>query len=162
MIQSFEPIIDHKSTILVLGTAPGARSLELNRYYANSRNQFWKILYTLFEEEYQEDYERRLVFLSNHHIALWDVIKHCNRKSSLDVDIKNEEVNDFKWLFNSYPNIKTVVFNGAKAYKVFKKEVGFNFEGVEFYQLCSTSPAHAVNFEKKLEEWSIIKAISEK
>lgn len=158
MIQSFKPVINDKSTILILGTAPGAKSLECNQYYANSRNQFWKILYALFEEEYQEDYEKRLTFLSKHHIALWDVIKHCNRKSSLDVDIKDEEIHDFKWLFNSYPNIRIVIFNGAKAYKVFKKKVGFNFKGVEFHQLCSTSPAHAVTIEKKLKEWSIIKA----
>lgn len=162
MIKSFKPIIDSKCTTLILGSIPGVKSLELNQYYGHPRNQFWNVLYTLFDRGYEEDYEARKAFLLEHHIALWDVIKQCNREGSLDSAIQNEEVNDFKTLLADYPNIKSIVFNGDKAYKTFKKRVGFEFEGIAFYKLGSTSPAHAVRIEKRLEEWAVLKEIIKK
>ncbi len=157
MVKSFKPIIDEECTTLILGSAPGIKSLELNEYYGHPRNQFWRLVYTIFDAEYEEDYQNRIAFLLKNHVALWDVIKHCDREGSLDTAIKNEEVNDFKKLFTDYPNIRTVIFNGDKAYKTFKKLVGFEFDMLKFYKLGSTSPAHAIKFEKRLNEWEILK-----
>ena len=157
MVKSFKPIIDKKCTTLILGSAPGVKSLELNQYYGHPRNQFWRLVYTLFEAEYEESYEDRKQFLLKNHIALWDVIKYCDREGSLDTAIKNEEANDFEKLFNEYPSIKTVIFNGDKAYKTFRKLIGFEFQGIEFYKVGSTSPAHAISFEKRLADWNILR-----
>lgn len=157
MIESFKPIIDNECKILILGSIPGVKSLELNQYYGHPRNQFWKVLYALFNEEYEDKYDDRVKFLLKHHIAVWDVIRECDRDGSLDSAIKNEDVNDFKYLFEKYSNIKLVFFNGDKAYKTFKKLVGFDFENIEFYKLPSTSPAHAISFEKRLEGWNLLK-----
>lgn len=156
MIQSFKPIIDSESKVLILGSVPGEVSLKEQQYYAHPRNSFWKILFALFEEPYEEDYEKRKAFLARHHIALWDVIEQCEREGSLDTAIKAEKANDFDWLFKTYPNIQAVLFNGVKAHEVFRKKVGFKYEGIAFYKLGSTSPARAVNFEKKLKEWQVI------
>ena len=84
------------------------------------------------------------------------MIKDCERSGSLDSNIKKDEPNDFISLFQEYPNIKHVFFNGTKAYNTYKKKIGFD-ESHSFYKLPSTSPAHAIKFEKKLESWSILK-----
>ena len=85
---SFAPIIDDKSKVLILGTMPGGKSLEKQQYYANPRNQFWKIIDNLFDETLPTDYEKKINFLKDKRIALWDVLKACSREGSLDANIK--------------------------------------------------------------------------
>lgn len=134
---------------------PGVESLRQNQYYAHPRNAFWRIMFELLGEELTEDYNRKTDMLLKHGIALWDVIHQCLRNGSLDSNIRNDEPNDFETLFQDNPNIKRIFFNGAKSYEIYKKKVGFD-EDKEYIRLPSTSPAHAVAFEKKLESWSIV------
>ncbi len=155
-VSSFEPVVDENSKILILGSMPGMESLRQYQYYAHKRNAFWKIMFELFEDEYTEDYESRLNMALKNKIALWDVIRVCQREGSLDSNIKDEKPNDFGSLFKEYPGISHVFFNGNKAYETFRKKVGFDFEGITFTRLCSTSPAHAVKFEKKMHDWAKI------
>lgn len=157
VVRSFPPIVDSNSRILILGSMPGQESLRKQQYYAHPRNQFWKIIFTLFEEPIEESYSKRIAFLRDRGIALWDVINVCFREGSLDSSIKEEKVNDFKAFFSQYPNIKYVYFNGVKAYETFRKKIGFDFPGLTFKKLPSTSPANAVKFEIKLREWAEIK-----
>ena len=155
-INSFEPVIDEQSKIIILGTMPGVQSLEKQQYYANPRNQFWKIIFSLLEESISISYADKKLFLLQNGIALWDVIDNCHRVGSLDSDIKNEMANDFKNLFKNYSNIKTVFFNGQKAFKIFKKEIGLDFVDKKFITLPSTSPAYTIAFDKKIESWKEI------
>ncbi|WP_138205126.1 DNA-deoxyinosine glycosylase [Haloimpatiens lingqiaonensis] len=159
MTTSFEPIIDKNCKILILGTMPSVRSLEKQQYYGNKRNQFWKIIYGLSNKEVEEDYENRKTFLLNQHIAIWDVLKSCDREGSSDSKIINPVSNDFETFFNQYPGIKTVFFNGSKAEELFIKLVIGKMcfkEGLLFYRLPSTSPANAIRFKDKLERWKVI------
>lgn len=157
-IKSLEPIVDSNSKILILGSIPGKQSLEKQEYYGNARNAFWKIIYSLHEAEMEDDYDKRVEFIKQNNIALWDVIKNCNREGSLDTNIKNEQANDFANFFKDYPNIECVFFNGAKSHDVFKKKIGFDqFESLRFEKLTSTSPANTIKFEHKLEQWKMIK-----
>lgn len=159
-IDSLSPIADKNSKILILGSIPGKQSLEKQQYYGNNRNAFWKIIYTLFGGEYKDEYEEKIKFAKKNNIALWDVIENCNREDSLDSNIKNENPNDFESFLKQYPNIKHVFFNGAKAYDVFKKKVGFDrFKHITFEKLTSTSPANTISFDRKLEEWKKIKKL---
>lgn len=156
-INSLLPIVNESSKILILGSIPGKQSLEKQEYYGNSRNAFWKIIFSLYDKEIESEYDKKVEFLKEKHIAIWDVIASCNREGSLDSNITNEETNDFESLFKKYPNIKHVFFNGTKAYDVFKKRIGFKLlENIEFEKLTSTSPANTISFEKKLELWNII------
>ncbi len=156
MIHCFAPLIDTSSKVLILGSMPGIKSLKKQQYYAHPRNYFWRILYTLFDKSYEEDYEKRRSFILEQHIALWDVLQSCEREGSLDAAIRGEEVNDFDWLFQTYSHIECVFFNGSKAYETFKKNIGFKYEGITFQKLPSTSPAHAIKVEDKLESWKVI------
>ncbi|MDW8852145.1 DNA-deoxyinosine glycosylase [Flavobacterium sp. MMLR14_040] len=156
---SFAPITSNDATILILGTMPGTKSLELNQYYGHKQNNFWKFIFTILKEDFSDDYETKKALLQKNKIALWDVLQFCERVGSLDSAIKNEIANDFETFLKSHPNIKTILFNGQKAAAFFKKYVHLQKE----YQLIilpSSSPANASKtFQSKLEEWKIIETL---
>ncbi|NLV36737.1 MAG: DNA-deoxyinosine glycosylase [Clostridiaceae bacterium] len=156
MIYSFAPIIDESCSVLLLGTMPGAESLRRQQYYGYEHNVFWRIIYKLFDREPDGDYVKRIAFLLQHSIALWDVLKACEREGSSDSKIKKPVPNDFAGLYLHYPNIKSVCFNGGGAEKLYSRFVekrGVVASGKGFYKFPSTSPAYTIAFEKKLEQW---------
>lgn len=157
-IHSFGPIVDENCKVLILGSIPGVKSLEKNQYYGHPRNRFWKIIYTMFNEKLEEDYDKRVKFLLTHKIALWDVVKSCYREGSLDSNIKEPQINDFESLFLRYPNIKFIFFNGSKAEELFKRKVDKKLiKEKQLFRLPSTSPARAISFDEKLKYWMKIK-----
>lgn len=157
LLTSFQPIIDQHSRVLILGSMPGVESLRVQQYYANPRNQFWKILYELFDTQVSQVYEERVSFIKSKKIAVWDVIENCYREGSLDSKIQEEKVNDFSVLFKAYPDLKTVMFNGGKAYETYKKWIGFGMQSdIAFQKLTSSSPANTMRYEEKLRQWSVI------
>ena len=158
LLTSFQPIIDEGSRVLILGSMPGVESLRLQQYYANPRNQFWKILYALFHAEPNPDYEERISFIKSKQLAIWDVIENCYREGSLDSKIREEKVNDFLGLYHAYPNLEVVLFNGGKAYETYKKWIGLEaIPNLKFKKLTSSSPANTRKYEEKLKEWGVIK-----
>jgi len=164
MKEGFPPIADEQATILILGTMPGEESLRKKEYYANPRNAFWKIMLRLFEFECDASYEERTRILTKNRVAVWDVIRACERRGSLDSAIVNRTIveNDFVSFYRSHSNIKHVFFNGAKAEKEYLKRVlpGLSDEvkDIKYFRLSSTSPAMAkLSFDEKLLEWSGIK-----
>lgn len=156
-ISSFAPIVSEDSKILILGSVPGAKSLEMQEYYAHPQNQFWKIIFHLFNENLPSDYVEKLEFLKRKNIALWDVIDTCERKGSLDSEIRNEEANDIQQLLQNYPSIKAIFCNGQKSFKNLQKIMGKESE-IPIFVLPSTSPLHTISFEKKIKEWEILKS----
>lgn len=154
-ITSFAPIIDDTCTVLILGSIPGVASLLKNEYYGHSRNAFWHIMHALLNLPLTKNYATKTAFLLKTRVALWDVIAACERKGSLDSHIKKDSPNDFAALYNKYPNIKHVFFNGTKAFETYRKKVGFD-DIHTFAKLPSTSPAHAVPLQKKLEAWQAV------
>lgn len=154
-IFSFPPIIDNNSKVLILGSIPGVKSLEKQQYYAHPQNKFWKIIFTLFHEEFTEDYSEKIKILKKYHIALWDVIDSCERKGSLDSEIRNEEANQIAELLEKYPNIEAIFCNGGKSYKNLKKILSKDFK-IPIFLMPSTSPLHTIPFERKLQVWKKI------
>ena len=156
-IEAFEPVANGDSKILILGTIPGAMSLEKGQYYAFKRNQFWKIILHVLNSIDTNDYLDRLGILLQNRIALWDVLASCERKGSLDSNIRNAKPNNFTIFFESHPRIRCVFFNGKKAHSIFSKKIGFAFPGRAFNVLPSTSPAYTIDIANKIEAWKIIK-----
>lgn len=153
---SFEPIASPNATILILGTMPGIKSLELGEYYGHKQNNFWKILFNILKEDLTTDYEAKKEILLKNNIAVWDVLKYCDRVGSLDSAIKNEITNDFETFLKEHPHIKTILFNGQKAATFFKKYIKISDDYKQII-LPSTSPANAgKSFELKLKEWEVI------
>ncbi|MDP5201422.1 DNA-deoxyinosine glycosylase [Flavobacterium sp. DG2-3] len=156
---SFAPISSPSSKILILGTMPGTKSLELNQYYGHNQNNFWKFMFQILGEDFSTDYETRKNLLIKNNIALWDVLQFCDRIGSLDSAIKNEIANDFEEFLEIHPQIESILFNGQKAAAFFKKYVHLTKE-YKTFTLPSTSPANAgKTFQDKLQEWSIVKTL---
>lgn len=157
------PIIEADSRVLILGTMPGAKSLEKQQYYANPGNQFWRIIYGLYDQMPSEYYAARLAFVKRHHIALWDVLKHCSREGSSDGKIRDIEVNDIGDLIAGHPQLKCLAFSSQKAHQLFDTYIkprieDFDQRPLAVVVLPSPSGQNArLNFKQKLQNWQILK-----
>ncbi len=143
----------HASTrILILGSFPGAASLAAGQYYAHPRNQFWRLLAALCNENFVAMlYAQKLERIAAHHIGLWDVIAACARSGSLDSAIRQAQQTDFSLLKTRYPSLHTIGLNGKTAGKA---APAFAAAGYRTLVLPSSSPAHArLSFEQKLVQW---------
>ena len=151
--QSFLPILGESPKILFLGTMPGKESLRKIQYYAHPQNQFWKILFHIFNFDFTTNYKAKIDFAKLNKFALWDVCYTCFRKGSLDTKINNEIPNKMSELLLSNPTIQTIIFNGQKAEKLYKKHFEINI-GIKYFTVLSSSPANAsFTFEQKLKNW---------
>ncbi len=87
-------------------------------------------------------------------IALWDVLAACDRPGSADAAIRNPEPNDMAAFAAGHPRIERLFFNSANAAALYERLAQPDpFSGVGRQTLPSTSPARAMRFEDKLEQW---------
>lgn len=150
---SFPPIADVSTRVLILGTMPGERSLALRQYYANPQNQFWKIMSFVTGEDFNVPYEDKKKLLLENKIAVWDVLMHCEREGSLDMNISDEVPNDFESFFSEHSNIRVVFFNGGKAAQLFSK-YNLSVPGKDYQTVPSTSSANtSMTLEDKKQIW---------
>jgi hypoxanthine-DNA glycosylase len=155
--RSFPPIVDPRARVLVLGTLPGEESLRQVRYYAHPRNLFWPIVFALFGESPPADYETRLRFVGDREIALWDVCAMAERRASLDSEIRRETPNPIHDLLDAHPGIRTVVFNGGGARRLYDRHF-IRRPDLAYLAMPSTSPAHAsLDFAQKLARWQAVR-----
>lgn len=145
----FEPIAAIDARLLILGSLPGQRSLELQQYYGQPRNAFWGIIASITGVAADAAYEARTAGLLAARIALWDVIAAARREGSLDSRIERDSVrvNDFEPFFALHPQIERVLFNGKTAEALYRRHVLPVLKGreraIELIPLPSTSPANA-------------------
>ena len=143
--------------MLVLGTLPGEESLRQVKYYAHPRNLFWPILFALFGDTPPADYDARIRFAGERCIALWDVCAVAERRASLDSEIKRETPNPIHDLLDAHPGIRTVVFNGGGARRLYDRHFTRRAE-LAYLHMPSTSPAHAsLGFVEKLARWQTLR-----
>ncbi len=157
----FPPIANAQAQILILGSMPGVASLQQQQYYAHPRNQFWRIMSHLLQQETWLDYPHKVTTLLQKNIALWDVIQSCQRTGSLDSAIAKNSIipNDFASFLQQHPGIQYVYFNGATAEQAFKQWVLPNLSApsLQLQRLPSSSPAHAgLSLQQKLEQWQVL------
>ncbi len=157
-IHSFAPIAGVHAKILILGSIPGEASLAATQYYAHPRNAFWPIMAPLLQIQVSSPYEEKITALKSSPIALWDVLKSCNRSGSLDsmIEANTQLVNNFTAFFALHPQITHVLFNGGKAEACFKRNVipGNKLGSITLSRLPSTSPANArLPFDEKYKTW---------
>ncbi|MBP2076750.1 DNA-deoxyinosine glycosylase [Oceanobacillus polygoni] len=159
-LNSFPPVVPEKPKVLILGSMPGKISLEKDEYYGNPRNHFWSILFKLFKVAPIEEYDKKVLFVKEQGIALWDSIGSCYREGSLDSNIMDEVPNDIIGLLREYPSISLIACNGTKSYTTFKKNFNLDDLGqVRVIKLPSTSPIpgrYTKSFEGKVASWSEI------
>lgn len=154
---AFGPIANKNSRILILGTMPSEESLRRQERYGHKSNQFWKIIFTLFDKPLPDNYEEKINLLTENNIAIWDVLHSCEGSGSLDSDIKNEKPNNFNKFFKEYPQIKYIFFTSQKAAEFYKKYVGFDPDKT-YITLPSPSSANArIRLAEKIDKWQILK-----
>ncbi|MGI5310661.1 DNA-deoxyinosine glycosylase [Rheinheimera sp. WS51] len=161
-LQGLAAVSSAQARVLVLGSMPGAISLQQQQYYAHPRNGFWPIMANLAGFPADLAYSERLTALLDAGVAIWDVIGHCQRQGSLDTAIKNEQVNDFASFFSQHPKLQVIAFNGAKAAQSFKRHVlplQIVPTEIALINLPSTSPAYAaLSLQEKLKQWQQLKS----
>lgn len=159
-LQGLAAVARPDARLLILGSMPGAKSLQQQQYYAHPRNAFWPLMATILGFDPDLSYAARLQAMQQRHVALWDVIGYCQRQGSLDSAISAEQANDFGLFFKQHNKINAIAFNGGKAWQCFRRQVINKQplpEGLQLLPLPSTSPAHAsLNFTDKLLHWQKI------
>ncbi|MCX6650667.1 MAG: DNA-deoxyinosine glycosylase [Methanomassiliicoccales archaeon] len=155
------PVIGKGPKVLVLGTIPSVLSDRKQEYYGNPQNRFWKVVYGIFDEDADPDYERRLEFLKGKGIALWDVLRECDINGSKDYSIENPVANDIVALLRQHEGIAHVFINGKKAQKLYEGLIQGEFHDdmkrPMMIVLPSTSTANPVPFLEKVRAWKIIR-----
>jgi double-stranded uracil-DNA glycosylase len=155
---SFAPVADEHTRVLILGSLPGEASLAAGRYYANPRNQFWRLVGAVIEADIAaQEYDERLETLLANGIGLWDSIGSATRRGSLDTAIRNVEANPLAALAASLPALRCLAFNGAKSADVGTSQLAGAGE-FACIRLPSSSPAHAaLTFQAKLDQWKTLR-----
>ena len=157
--EGLSPIIGNEPRVLILGSFPSVISLERSGYYANPRNQFWKIMEAVCGIPETAGYQERIRFLKENHIALWDVVGGCSRTGSADASLKNIQTNNIAGILAEHPGIQCIVLNGRTAERLFLQ--AFREDPVissrTILGMPSTSPANAgMSLPEKVLKWKEI------
>ncbi|MEL6868531.1 MAG: DNA-deoxyinosine glycosylase [Pseudomonadota bacterium] len=159
-LAGFAPLAGPGATVLILGSMPGSQSLAAQAYYAHPRNAFWQIAETLFDVPKQLDYAARCAALVATGVAVWDVLRGCRRRGSLDAAIESEsaEINDFESFLLEYTDISKILCNGGYAATTYRRRVlpilQEPLARIPMLQVPSTSPAHAsMSVAEKTAAW---------
>ena len=157
---SFPPISAPNTKVLILGSMPGEKSLQMNQYYAHPQNVLWRIMGDLIGAGRDLAYDVRVEKLLANGIGMWEVLESCHRPGSLDSAINPQTMqpNDFNAFYASHPKVTHVFFNGGLAADAFRRRVKPTlspvYDYIQYERLPSTSPAHASrNYQQKLEAW---------
>lgn len=154
---SFAPHVAPDTRLLILGSLPGARSLAARQYYAHPTNQFWRLLGEVVGRPLADmPYDDRLVALREAKVGLWDVIRSAERHTSSDSHIREAEAHDLAALVAGLPDLRMIAFNGGKAAAIGRKQLPPT-ESVALVDLPSSSAAHTIGFDAKLERWQFLR-----
>jgi hypoxanthine-DNA glycosylase len=164
-VESFPPQVGAGCVLLVLGTVPSVRSLELRQSYGHRHNLFWPFMGELFDAGAELAYAERIARLQRRGIGIWDVLERCERPGSLDSAIvrASEVPNDIPGLLDTQPTIRAIALNGAKAQHSFRRLVlprlgAEQRARVTLLDLPSTSPANAsIPRAQKLARWQALR-----
>ena len=163
-VESFPPQVGSGCRVLILGTVPSRRSLELRQSYGHRFNLFWPFMGELFDAGPELPYAERLARLQRRGLGIWDVLECCERPGSLDSAIiaASEVANDIPGLLEREPSIRAVALNGGKAQQSFRRHIVPRLgaalrERVALLDLPSTSPANAsIARDVKFARWRVL------
>ena len=160
MQNGLPPIIGDSPRLLLLGSFPSEESLRVQQYYANPRNQFWKLIGALFGAHPELPYAERIEIRKRRGVALWDVFGSCERRGSLDaaINLRTALPNDIPALLKERPSIRVIGLNGGTAGDVFRRKLPALLGGsLQIVSLPSSSSAHAaMSLAAKIDAWSVL------
>jgi hypoxanthine-DNA glycosylase len=151
-LSGLAPVAGPGARLLVLGSFPGAASLEAQQYYGHPRNHFWPILAALWDAGLPAmPYAERIAEVQRRGLAIWDVYGACRRAGSLDSAIEDAVPNDLAGLAARLPRLAAIAHTGGESARAMPVTRAL---GLPVVRLPSTSPANASwSFERKLAAW---------
>jgi hypoxanthine-DNA glycosylase len=153
----FDPVVDERTRVLVLGSLPGAQSLARQEYYGNKQNRFWMLMSEVIGLALPPmDYPSRLQALLANGVGLWDVIAEAAREGSLDSQIRDRADNNLLGLITGLPNLTTIAFNGGTAARLGVKALGLHAQRYRIVLLPSSSPAYTLSYAEKSLKWQVL------
>jgi TDG/mug DNA glycosylase family protein len=156
--RSFPPVVDERTRLLVLGSLPGEESLARRQYYANPRNQFWRLIGEVIGSDLQPlPYQGRLERLLEAGVGLWDTVGSARRRGSLDAAIRDVDPNPLPALVDTLPHLAALGFNGGRSAALGMVQLAGRPD-LALIPLPSSSPAYTLAFEAKLAEWAKLRA----
>ncbi|MDL5367744.1 DNA-deoxyinosine glycosylase [Xanthomonas sp. NCPPB 2654] len=165
LLQGLPAQIRDDCRVLILGSMPGAASLQHARYYAHPRNRLWPLLGALCGFDPQLEYHARVQAMHACGVGLWDVIGQCRRSGSLDAAIvRGSEVpNPLPARIAQLPQLRAIACNGAAAANAFARFVQPQLPprdpALAVLALPSTSPANAAFSLPRLQQaWGPLQA----
>jgi hypoxanthine-DNA glycosylase len=143
----FAPYVPQQSRILILGSFPGRESTQTKRendwFYCASRNQFWKIIESVFDQVLVTTSAKQELF-KQRNIAITDIIESCERR-----DNKNSDDNLVNKVYNNIAITNIITQNPIKKILFTSKSVYLEFlenfdkpNGIELVVLPSPSPVY--------------------
>lgn len=152
----FKAFVPAKATVLIVGSFPGRdithkKLSEDEWFYGTKRNQFWRIISGVYQEELLTKADKQRLF-ERHGIGIVDIFLRIRRKGNNNTDSNLEivEYNDEaikKILENK--NIKTIFFTSQYVGKSFLKRFPETKNG---RNLPSPSPRFArMSLEEKIK-----------
>ena len=155
--RAFDPVVDARTRLLILGSLPGDASLKAGQYYGHPQNGFWRLVGGAVGLDLVAlPYPERLEALNEAGVGLWDVIARAIRPGSLDAAIRDAEAADLNLLVGRLPHLGAVAFNGGTAARIGRRTLG-SAQGLSLIDLPSSSSAHTRSFESKAEAWNALK-----
>ena len=144
----FEPFVPEGARTLILGSFPGKESTQQLRkddwYYNSKRNQFWKILEMVYEQELSTPAAKINLFVNNR-IAVTDIIASCERRnhSNSDQNLINKQYNQqgISSILEGNP-VSQVLFTSKSVYREFIRHFDFP-KDIRLIALPSPSPRYA-------------------
>lgn len=135
----FSPVFNEESRVLILGSFPSVKSRQINFYYGNKQNRFWRMICSYFEESIPDSVEEKTTFLYRNNVALWDMVTACRIEGSADASVKDAELADLNEVL-SVAKVEKILLNGTLAFELFEKR--YADLGIAYAKMPSTSSAN--------------------
>ena len=157
--RAFDPVVDARTRLLILGSLPGDASLKAGQYYGHPQNGFWRLVGGVIGIDLVAlPYAERLEALKAAGVGLWDVIASAERTGSLDAAIRNAEAADLNRLVDSLPRLRAVAFNGGTAARLGRRSLTPR-ANIDLIDLPSSSPAYTRPLAEKAAAWAGLRPV---
>jgi TDG/mug DNA glycosylase family protein len=137
--------VDERTKKLILGEFPGKKSMHKEQYYADGRNDFWKIMGSILDFDHKAEYDYKIEKPLENKIGLWDI----------------ESCGNFQPFFDEYPSICKVLLNGESLRERYQETMNCltSIDRITVIDLPNTSGANRAKypkFEEKQQKWLVI------
>ena len=128
----FEPFIDEKTRVLIVGTFPPRRfavndldQKDVNWFYGSKDNAFWDLLGEVLGQEFSKDVIARKEQCEKLEIGFVDLfykVERYDRDWSTDDAIHPLKIRSLSYIIENNPQIKGILFTSTLTEKIAKKE----------------------------------------